>query len=82
MPTAPVLLIHGVGSSFEHNWRATGWVDLLEDEGGEIAHAVRGPSARFARAVERRTKVWQTAGRRREGGEPADMVARPIQVAV
>ena len=27
-----MLLIHGLGSSFEHNWRATGWVDLLEAE--------------------------------------------------
>jgi pimeloyl-ACP methyl ester carboxylesterase len=32
----PVLLIHGVGSSFEHNWRATGWVDLLEGEGRTV----------------------------------------------
>jgi len=31
-----VLLIHGVGSSFEHNWQATGWVDLLESEGREV----------------------------------------------
>jgi pimeloyl-ACP methyl ester carboxylesterase len=32
----PVLLIHGLGSSFEHNWQATGWVDLLEEEGRNI----------------------------------------------
>jgi pimeloyl-ACP methyl ester carboxylesterase len=31
-----VLLIHGVGSSFEHNWRATGWVDMLESEGRDV----------------------------------------------
>ncbi|WP_068263235.1 alpha/beta fold hydrolase [Janibacter limosus] len=32
----PVALIHGMGSTFEHNWRETGWVDLLETEGREI----------------------------------------------
>jgi pimeloyl-ACP methyl ester carboxylesterase len=32
----PVILVHGLGSSFEHNWRATGWVDLLADEGREV----------------------------------------------
>jgi len=36
----------------------------------------------FARAVERRTKVWQTAGRRQKEGEPADIIARPLQAAV
>jgi pimeloyl-ACP methyl ester carboxylesterase len=24
-----VLLVHGIGSSFEHNWQRTGWVDVL-----------------------------------------------------
>jgi pimeloyl-ACP methyl ester carboxylesterase len=33
-----VLLIHGVGSSFEHNWRDIGWVDLLEGEGRQVLH--------------------------------------------
>ncbi|MCW2522660.1 MAG: alpha/beta hydrolase fold protein [Frankiales bacterium] len=28
-----VLLVHGVGSSFEHNWVQLGWVDLLADAG-------------------------------------------------
>jgi pimeloyl-ACP methyl ester carboxylesterase len=36
MPACPVVLVHGVGSSFEHNWRATGWVDLLEAEGRSV----------------------------------------------
>jgi NitT/TauT family transport system permease protein/taurine transport system permease protein len=37
----------------------------------------------FARAIERRTKVWQAAGRRRQkDGEPADIIARPVQAAV
>lgn len=31
MRTQPVVLVHGVGSSFEHGWRAPGWVDLLAD---------------------------------------------------
>jgi pimeloyl-ACP methyl ester carboxylesterase len=25
----PILLVHGIGSSFEHNWRRTGWVDIV-----------------------------------------------------
>jgi pimeloyl-ACP methyl ester carboxylesterase len=33
MPDAPrsVVLLHGFASSFEHNWRQTGWVDILAD---------------------------------------------------
>jgi pimeloyl-ACP methyl ester carboxylesterase len=31
MRNEPVLLVHGLGSSFEHGWRTTGWVDLLDD---------------------------------------------------
>jgi pimeloyl-ACP methyl ester carboxylesterase len=36
MRTQPVALVHGVGSSFEHGWRATGWVDLLADAGRPV----------------------------------------------
>lgn len=32
----PVVLIHGMGSTFEHNWRRHGWVDLLEAEGRTV----------------------------------------------
>jgi pimeloyl-ACP methyl ester carboxylesterase len=32
----PVLLVHGLGSSFEHGWRATGWADLLTDAGRAV----------------------------------------------
>jgi pimeloyl-ACP methyl ester carboxylesterase len=31
MRNQPVVLVHGLGSSFEHGWRAPGWVDLLAD---------------------------------------------------
>lgn len=31
MRNEPVVLVHGLGSSFEHGWRAPGWVDLLAD---------------------------------------------------
>ena len=31
MRDQPVVLVHGLGSSFEHGWRAPGWVDLLAD---------------------------------------------------
>lgn len=34
--TAPVLLVHGLASSFEHNWRQPGWVDLLADAGRDV----------------------------------------------
>src|SRR5262249_51928443 len=27
------VLVHGLGSSFAHNWRTAGWVDLLADAG-------------------------------------------------
>jgi pimeloyl-ACP methyl ester carboxylesterase len=36
MGSAPVILVHGLASSFDHGWRATGWVDLLEDGGREV----------------------------------------------
>jgi pimeloyl-ACP methyl ester carboxylesterase len=32
----PILLVHGLASSFEHNWRATGWTDILADEGRTV----------------------------------------------
>jgi pimeloyl-ACP methyl ester carboxylesterase len=28
---APIVLLHGFASSFEHGWRQTGWVDILGD---------------------------------------------------
>ncbi|MDQ1434261.1 MAG: hypothetical protein QOF59_1077 [Actinomycetota bacterium] len=36
MRTQPVVLVHGLGSSFEHGWRAAGWVDLLADAGRPV----------------------------------------------
>lgn len=36
MSTPPVVLVHGFASSFELNWRAPGWVDLLEEEGRTV----------------------------------------------
>lgn len=33
---SPVVLIHGMGSTFEHNWVRSGWVDLLSDEGYDV----------------------------------------------
>jgi pimeloyl-ACP methyl ester carboxylesterase len=32
----PVVLVHGLGSSFEHGWRAPGWIDLLADAGRRV----------------------------------------------
>jgi pimeloyl-ACP methyl ester carboxylesterase len=31
-----VALIHGFASSFDHNWRRTGWVDILADVGRPV----------------------------------------------
>lgn len=32
----PILLVHGFSSSFRRNWAATGWVDLLLDNGYRV----------------------------------------------
>jgi pimeloyl-ACP methyl ester carboxylesterase len=32
----PVVLIHGFASSFDHGWRAVGWVDILADVGRPV----------------------------------------------
>lgn len=32
----PVVLVHGMGSNFEHNWRRHGWVESLAATGGEV----------------------------------------------
>lgn len=32
----PVVLVHGMGSNFEHNWRRHGWVDALEESGRRV----------------------------------------------
>ncbi|WP_067606017.1 alpha/beta fold hydrolase [Nocardiopsis listeri] len=34
--SVPVLLLHGFGSSFDMNWRATGWLRTLETEGRRV----------------------------------------------
>jgi len=36
VPGLPVLLVHGLASSFDLNWREPGWVDLLSDAGREV----------------------------------------------
>jgi pimeloyl-ACP methyl ester carboxylesterase len=35
----PVVLVHGFASSFDHGWQATGWADVLADEGREVLGA-------------------------------------------
>jgi pimeloyl-ACP methyl ester carboxylesterase len=32
-PPTSLVLLHGFASTFEHNWRQTGWVDILADFG-------------------------------------------------
>ena len=36
MRSQSVVLVHGLGSSFEHGWRTAGWIDLLRDAGRRI----------------------------------------------
>ena len=36
MRNEPVLLVHGLGSSFDHGWREAGWGDLLTDAGKTV----------------------------------------------
>jgi pimeloyl-ACP methyl ester carboxylesterase len=36
MADGPVVLVHGLGSSFEHGWRPAGWIDLIADSGREV----------------------------------------------
>ncbi|HET9729645.1 MAG TPA: alpha/beta fold hydrolase [Acidimicrobiia bacterium] len=36
MRSEPVLLVHGLGSSYDHGWRPPGWIDLLEDAGRRV----------------------------------------------
>jgi pimeloyl-ACP methyl ester carboxylesterase len=36
MVEGPVVLVHGLGSSFEHGWRSAGWIDLIGDSGREV----------------------------------------------
>ncbi|MFA7322756.1 MAG: alpha/beta fold hydrolase [Candidatus Nanopelagicales bacterium] len=39
----PVVLVHGLGSSFAHNWGVSGWDDILQSEGfAVIAHELPG----------------------------------------
>ena len=32
-PPSSIVLLHGFASTFDHNWRQTGWVDILADFG-------------------------------------------------
>jgi pimeloyl-ACP methyl ester carboxylesterase len=35
-PPNSLVLLHGFASTFDHNWRQTGWVDILADFGCEV----------------------------------------------
>ncbi|MDD2858222.1 MAG: alpha/beta hydrolase [Candidatus Nanopelagicales bacterium] len=44
--SVPVVLVHGLGSSFAHNWGVSGWDDILQSEGFEVvAHELPGHGA-------------------------------------
>lgn len=63
-----MLLVHGLASSFEHGWRATGWVDILQDEGRHVrgvdlpGHGVN--TAQDPRAITPAEAVLAAAGDR------------------
>jgi pimeloyl-ACP methyl ester carboxylesterase len=35
-PPTSLVLLHGFASTFDHNWRQTGWVDILADFGCDV----------------------------------------------
>lgn len=67
----PVVLLHGLGSSGDHGWRATGWVDLLAESGRDVlavdlpghGAAGRGPGSRAADPAASPDAAAEVAGR-------------------
>lgn len=74
--SAPVFLIHGLGSSHEHGWRRHGWVDLLEDEGRLVidydlpGHGSRAASSSADEYVDIAAQLLKAC----EHGEPLDLI--------
>lgn len=74
MNSVPVVLVHGLGSSFEHNWRESGWVDLLESEGRTVVgFELPGHGAQPAPAAGSESPVDRMASLLADIG-PADVV--------
>jgi len=63
MPARPVALVHGFTSSFEHNWRRTGWVDILADEGRDVIEIDMLGHGRSDKPTDPRpTSTWTSCG--------------------
>ena len=58
---APVMLVHGFGSSRSQNWKSTGWVSTLTEAGFDIIEEQQ-PSFLFGRSVLITGEVARTTG--------------------
>jgi pimeloyl-ACP methyl ester carboxylesterase len=64
----PVILVHGLASSFEHNWVRTGWVDALENRGRQVigmdlpGHGGNGRAGGSLAAVDQLTALAERHG--------------------
>jgi len=70
----PVLLVHGLASSFEHNWRAAGWADLLAEEGRAVIGVDLPGHGRMSGQDPAATSPAQAVLAALEGHERADAV--------
>lgn len=65
---APVVMVHGMGSNFEHNWRRHGWADVLSEAGRDVVgfelpgHGGSPPLADEATAVGRLLELCESYG--------------------
>ena len=55
MSARPVILVHGMGSSFEHNWVMPGWRDLLSEAGRTVLGVELPGHGKSAQAADRET---------------------------
>jgi len=75
MNMPPIVLVHGLGSSFDNNWRLTGWADILAAEGREVVgFDLPGHGAAPRRDATSESPVTLLAARLREFGQPVDLV--------
>jgi pimeloyl-ACP methyl ester carboxylesterase len=71
----PVLLMHGVGSSFRHNWEVSGWLDLFADEGRPVlGFELPGHGEQADWSVERGEEISQRLLDDLDGVGPVDAV--------
>jgi pimeloyl-ACP methyl ester carboxylesterase len=83
-PRPPVALVHGFASSTEHNWGATGWLDLLADAGREVIGVDLPGHGRAARPTdpEAYASVESDVGEALRGRGPVDAIGFSAGAAV